>query len=126
MGGVGASDGARRGGAAPVYAPIEEPEALEGAEADAYDAQRFIFCSRAYMFDAAVRRPSHVHRPSSLGASSLSGSGLSASAELDVPSAMPPRFRDAAAYRHAQQQQRLPQLGDGGNATPAAKSADGP
>merc|ERR1719311_762358 len=87
--------------------PLEE-EDLDAAE---YDAQRFIFCSRAYMFDAAVRRPT---APSLVE-------------ELNLPKAMPARFQHAAAYRHQQAQQQaakaqLPQLSDGGNATPSADS----
>ena len=71
---------------------------------------RYVFCSRAYMFDAAVRRPG----------------ARSAAAELELPKAMPPRFRDAAIYRHAQAQAQASsqRLAAGGNATPPA--AKGP
>merc|ERR1719502_154271 len=83
-----------------------------------YDAQRYIFCSRAYMFDAGSRYPP---RPKA----KLAGQEDPAELQLELPAAMPPRFRDAAAYRHAQQRSErlaLPQLSDGGNATPEATS----
>ena len=80
----------------PVYEYKEDDEALPEHDDD---AQRFIFCSRAYMFDA----PPRVSRRKPV-------------ADLDLPSAMPARFRDAATFRHAQQQ-RLQQISDGGNAS---------
>ena len=46
-------------GSAPVYEHIEEDETEYMP--DEYEAQRFIFCSRAYMFDAAVRTLSLIH-----------------------------------------------------------------
>ena len=98
----------------PVFEHIED-EAEGSFDADEYDAQRYIFCSRAYMFDAAVRRsrPMSRRQPSS-------------DLELELPSKMPPRFRDAAVYRHAQQQQQLKQLSDGGNATAPPAKPTGP
>lgn len=79
---------------------------LDEDAATEYDAQRYIFCSRAYMFDAAVRRPMAP-------AASVAGH------ELDLPSAMPPRFRHAAAYRAGAQ---VPQVADA-SGTPANVSA---
>merc|ERR1719201_2349568 len=45
----------------PVFEHIED-EAEGSFDADEYDAQRYIFCSRAYMFDAAVRRSRPMSR----------------------------------------------------------------
>jgi len=111
-----------------VFEPVDEDDTdgadgplLTGAE---YDAQRFIFCSRAYMFDAAVRRPGTSPRPPS---------------PLDhpkLPEGMPARFRDGVDYRQQQQQQQqqqqagavsnLQRISDGGNATPSPSDARRP
>merc|ERR1719502_720826 len=66
-----------------------------------YDAQRYIFCSRAYMFDAGSRYPP---RPKA----KLAGQEDPAELQLELPAAMPPRFRDAAAYRHARGDEQGP------------------
>ena len=85
-------------GSAPVYEHIEEDETEYMP--DEYEAQRFIFCSRAYMFDAAVRTRPPMRRTAS---------------ELDMPASMPARFRHTAAYRASRDQ--LPLLSSGANAT---------
>ena len=94
----------------PVYEPVEEEEDFETASAT-YEAQRYVFCSRAYMFDAAVR-----HSPSS-------GVGRTSP---ELPRSMPPRFRHAAAYRDAPPRDaqrlpdgRLPMLAGGNESSPA-------
>ena len=79
------------------------------AEGDEYDAQRYIFCSRAYMFDAAVRRSP---KAAAFGASDAVGS------ELDLPAKMPARFRHGADFY----QQELPQVTDGNTSAGAAAS----
>ena len=81
-----------------VYEYREDDDNYMHALEDEHEAQRFIFCSRAYMFDA------------------VSDTRRKPSVDLDLPSAMPARFRDAAMSRHAREQ-RLQQISDGGNAT---------
>jgi len=104
--------------AAPRYAapreatplPRLEPSASVDDEAAAeYEAQRYIFCSRAYMFDAAVRRapPMHADKADPFGA------------ELDLPSTMPARFRHGADFNRKQ----LPQVTDGNASAGAAAAA---
>ena len=104
--------------AAPRAAPRREPLyehgdwAHDDLDTDAYDAQRYIFCSRTYMFDAAVRMPtpaSHGVPPSAAGGPST---------ELELPASMPARFRHAADYRARNE---LAQVTDGSNV-----SAPGP
>jgi len=99
-----------------IYEPVWHADPLEvedddyenGDSSDAFgglDAQRYIFCSRAYMFDATHRQSARraTRRPPS----------APAAAGLDLPAAMPARFRHAA-------QQGVPQLTDGRNDTPAS------
>lgn len=90
-----------------VYEPVWKTDPLvDDEDEDELDAQRYIFCSRAYMFDASHRhgpRRSSPRRPASPPAAS----------GLDLPAAMPARFRHAA-------QQGVPQLTDGRNETQAA------
>jgi len=84
------------------------------------DMQRFIFCSRAYMFDRPVSPVTQGARRSPAGGVHTSPRG----GDLDaLPSTMPPRFRHAAMYRDAQ---ALPQLSDGGNETPPAAGLSQP
>lgn len=92
---------------APVYEHVEEEESdLSPSE---YEAQRFIFCSRAYMFDAAVRRPQHDFDQRAMGA------------DLDVmDSGIPPRFRSAPSRAATH---KLPMLEASGNAS--AHSSNG-
>jgi len=94
-------------GRGPVYEPVDEEEDLDTAGQSEYEAERFVFCSRAYMFDAVRRQSSGVRRP---GGSSQ---------ELNFPASMPARFRHAQAYRDAQQ---LPML-TGGNESSASAPA---
>jgi hypothetical protein len=60
---------------------------------DEYDTQRYIFCSRAYMFDAAVRRPPRAETP----ATTL---GVVSGAELDLPPTMPAALAGAITGGH--------------------------
>ena len=96
------------------WTPLErfaDTDELSEEDAEERDAQRYIFCSRAYMFDSvepltARRGGSARTRPTAPPPSPL-------------PSAMPARFRHAA--------QQVPQLTDGtGNATPPADGFRGP
>jgi len=108
----------------PVFEHVDEDEHASeydySHEYNMFEAERFIFCSRAYMFDAAVRRPSAV-------GSTPAVSPLSSPAELELPSAMPPRFRHASMYREMQAHEvqrannNLPQLSDGRNESAPAQ-----
>lgn len=86
----------------------DQYEAADGIDGEQYDPERYIFCSRAYMFDA-IRSP--VARRTT----------GPRKADLELPSAMPARFRYAAQL---QQQQQVPQLTDGDNASSSARPTD--
>jgi len=79
-------------------------------EASSEAARRFIFCARSYAFDVVKQtgqtRGSEPHSPDARAATGRAGSR-----ELPLPTAMPARFRHAAAS--------VPQLTDGSNTSDA-------
>uniref|UniRef100_A0A7S2NA14 BZIP domain-containing protein n=1 Tax=Haptolina brevifila TaxID=156173 RepID=A0A7S2NA14_9EUKA len=88
----------------------EEPSFYDPFETSAADAERYIFCSRAYMFDA-------IHRPTAVSRRQ----GDVGTNDFDLPSSMPERFRytaDRASH------QELPQLTDGDNASSPPGASD--
>jgi len=108
----------RSKGAFQMHEPVFEPswKSEEAAfydddfEPSAADAERYIFCSRAYMFDA-IRRPAAVSsRPANVGAG-----------DFELPSTMPERFRYTADRASRQE---LPQLTDGDNTSSPPRSND--
>jgi len=85
-----------------VFEPSWKSEEYDDFESAA-DAERYIFCSRAYMFDA-IPRPAAV--------STNAGAN-----DLDLPASMPERFRYSADRANRQE---LPQLTDGDNTSASA------
>lgn len=102
----------------------EEPEDLEHLDEEA--RERFIFCSRAYMFDAsrhakrAGRRVVHVS-PGSAPPSSPPPPPAPLMSDFELPAAMPARFRHAASM--AAPATQLPQLTDGSSNQTASDGA---
>mmetsp|Transcript_41149 Transcript_41149/g.99811 ORF Transcript_41149/g.99811 Transcript_41149/m.99811 type:complete len:476 (+) Transcript_41149:578-2005(+) len=86
-----------------IWSKSRDGQQLSAEEEEERDEQRYIFCSRAYMFDAV--EPLRSPRSRSSGSTPPAPTS-------PLPAAMPARFRHAA-------QQHLPQLTDGNtNSTP--------
>ena len=89
----------------PVFEPSWKSEDdLSFEDEHGYDPERYIFCSRTYMFDAV--HPAAIPRRTTSPAAS----------EFELPSAMPARFRYAAEYAATRpSSSAVPQLTDGDN-----------
>ena len=104
-----------RGTLPDAYDSVPHFETANDSADDEYDTQRYIFCSRAYMFDAAVRRPPRAETP----ANTL---GVVSGAELDLPPTMPARFRGIDFNTRAGPSASLPRVTDGNTSADDATS----